>query len=62
MSDCRHDPWLAVPSASMTSATLPWLAGRAGSDLADPMIVPTGRHAYRRPDGVAVVPLALLGP
>jgi len=25
-------------------------------------VVTTGAHAYRRPDGVCVVPLALLGP
>jgi hypothetical protein len=40
---------------------LVWLAGKIGDDLADSMIVTTGRYAYRRPDGVAVVPLALLG-
>ncbi|MHB8506258.1 MAG: ATP-binding protein, partial [Acidimicrobiales bacterium] len=38
-----------------------WLAGRIGGELADAVIVTTGRYAYRRPDGVAVVPLALLG-
>jgi uncharacterized protein len=26
------------------------------------MVVTTGPHAYRRPDGIAVVPAALLGP
>lgn len=31
-------------------------------DLTDMVIVTTGREAYRRKDGVAVVPLALLGP
>lgn len=41
---------------------LEWLAGRMGADLADAVVVTTGRFAYRRPDGVAVVPLALLGP
>jgi predicted AAA+ superfamily ATPase len=41
---------------------LVWLAGRIGADLADAVIITTGRNAYRRPDGVAVVPLALLGP
>lgn len=40
---------------------LVWLAGRIGTDLADAAIVTTGRYAYRRPDGVAVVPLSLLG-
>ena len=28
----------------------------------DAAVITTGRHAYRRPDGSAVVPLALLGP
>ena len=40
---------------------LVWLAERIGADLADAMVVTTGRYAYRRPDGIAVVPLALLG-
>jgi predicted AAA+ superfamily ATPase len=37
-----------------------WLASRIEDELADTVIVTTGRFAYRRPDGVAVVPLALL--
>jgi predicted AAA+ superfamily ATPase len=41
---------------------LVWLAGKVGGDLADSVMVTAGRFAYRRPDGVAVVPLALLGP
>ena len=41
---------------------LTWLADRIGADLADAVVVSTGRHAYRRADGIAVVPLALLGP
>lgn len=40
---------------------LVWLAGRMGHELVDAVIVTTGRYAYRRPDRVAVVPLALLG-
>ncbi len=39
-----------------------WLNRELGDDLTDMLIVTTGRHAYRRADGVAVVPLALLGP
>ncbi len=39
-----------------------WLKEQLGDDLADMVIVTTGASAYRRPDGVAVVPLALLGP
>jgi len=41
---------------------LNWLAKRLGDDLLDRVILTTGAHAYRRPDGVAVVPAALLGP
>ena len=39
-----------------------WLKGELGDELTDMVVVTTGRHAYRRKDGVAVVPLALLGP
>jgi uncharacterized protein len=41
---------------------LNWLHHQIGGRLIDRMIVNTGPFAYRRPDGVAVVPLALLGP
>ncbi len=41
---------------------LNWLSQQLGDRLVDRMIVYTGRHAFRRPDGIAVVPLALLGP
>ncbi|HEX9775975.1 MAG TPA: DUF4143 domain-containing protein [Actinomycetota bacterium] len=41
---------------------LEWLRGRIGDDLLDAVILTTGSDAYRREDGVAVVPLALLGP
>lgn len=41
---------------------LNWLHEQLGGRLADKVVVTTGRHAYRRRDGVAVVPLALLGP
>lgn len=39
-----------------------WLRDRIGDDLVDAIVVTTGRSAYRRPDGIGVVPLALLGP
>ena len=32
------------------------------TDLLDAVIINTGPNAYRRPDGIGVVPLALLGP
>ena len=41
---------------------LVWLAGELGYELLDRLVVTTGSEAYRRPDGIAVVPLALLGP
>lgn len=41
---------------------LTWLAGQLGADLLDAVVVTTGRDAYRREDGIAVVPAALLGP
>jgi len=41
---------------------LRWLAGKLGDDLADAAVITTGSHAYRRPDGIAVIPAALLGP
>jgi hypothetical protein len=39
-----------------------WLGKELGDDLADTMIVTTGQAAYRRSDGIAVIPAALLGP
>lgn len=41
---------------------LRWLADRLGDDLLDAVVITTGDEAYRRPDGIAVVPAALLGP
>jgi predicted AAA+ superfamily ATPase len=41
---------------------LRWLSGALGGELLDAVVVTTGREAYRRPDGIAVVPAALLGP
>lgn len=39
-----------------------WLAGEIGADLLDAVVITTGPQAYRRQDGIAVVPAALLGP
>lgn len=39
-----------------------WLRRELGDRAADLVVLTTGREAYRRRDGVAVVPLALLGP
>lgn len=41
---------------------LRWLADHLGDDLLDAVVITTGRFAYRRRDGIAVVPAALLGP
>jgi hypothetical protein len=41
---------------------LAWLADRVGPELLDAVVITTGTEAYRRPDGIAVVPAALLGP
>ncbi|MCB0714160.1 MAG: ATP-binding protein [Ignavibacteriae bacterium] len=38
-----------------------WLRERIGTDLIDAIVITTGPQAYRRPDGIAVVPAALLG-
>jgi len=41
---------------------LNWLARQIGGELLDAIVITTGEEAYRRPDGVAVIPAALLGP
>jgi hypothetical protein len=40
---------------------LHWLASQIGADLVDSIVVTAGAYAYRRPDGIGVVPLAMLG-
>lgn len=40
---------------------LHWFKEQMRGDVSDLVILTTGSQAYRRPDGVAVVPLALLG-
>ncbi|MFI9488127.1 ATP-binding protein [Promicromonospora sp. NPDC052451] len=40
---------------------LHWLRERIGDELLDAAVITTGGHAYRRRDGIAVVPLSLLG-
>ena len=39
-----------------------WLRDRLCDELLDAAVITTGGYAYRRPDGIAVVPAALLGP
>ncbi|RLA59596.1 MAG: AAA family ATPase [Gammaproteobacteria bacterium] len=38
-----------------------WLKKQIGEDLLDAVVINTGKRAYRRPDGVAVVPAGLVG-
>lgn len=52
-------------SADVTDADvrhLLWLREQLGATLKDMVVVTTGKYAYRRQDGVAVVPAVLLGP
>ncbi|AXE40106.1 hypothetical protein [Acidipropionibacterium virtanenii] len=40
-----------------------WLRERLGKDrIASLAVITAGQHAYTRPDGIQVVPIALLGP
>ncbi len=41
---------------------LHWLSEKLGAELLDAVVVTTGTAAFRREDGIAVVPAALLGP
>ncbi len=41
---------------------LHWLRKQIGDRLIDAVVINTGPGAYRRPDGIGVVPLGLLGP
>lgn len=41
---------------------LRWLRERYSSHFVDAVVLTTGRYAYRRQDGIAVVPASLLGP
>ena len=53
---------LAAHVRDRHAAGLRWLGERIGDRLADAVIVSTGPQAYRRQDGIAVVPAAILGP
>jgi hypothetical protein len=39
-----------------------WLRDELGDDVLDAVVITTGNEAYRRADGIGVVPAALLGP
>jgi len=51
---------LAAAVDDRDTVHLHWLAQRLGADLLDAIIANTGPNAYRRSDGIGVVPLALL--
>ncbi len=61
-----HIVAIEVKSASTVAyndvAHLLWLRDQLGYQWADGVVVNTGSEAYRRDDGIAVVPAALLGP
>ena len=53
---------LAATPTEADGQHLRWLEEVAPDRVADSIIITTGTRAYRRPDGIGVVPLALLGP
>ena len=53
---------LAAAPVEDAGVHLNWLERELGDTLLDKVIITTGPSAYRRADGVAVVPAALLGP
>ena len=65
---CRDGRIVAIEVKLAASVTEPdvqhlaWLRSRLPEDVADLVILTTGTTAYRRRDGVAVIPLALHGP
>jgi predicted AAA+ superfamily ATPase len=52
---------LAATPPSDAVEQLEWFAEKFGDDVADRIIITTGHEAYRRPDGIAIIPAALLG-
>ena len=53
---------LATTVDDRDTTHLHWLAGHLGDALLDAVIVNTGPNAYRRPDGIGVLPLGLIAP
>lgn len=51
---------LAQTASDHDTRHLRWLADRIGPTLVDAAVITTGPEAYRRPDGIAVIPAALL--
>lgn len=53
---------LAASVEERDTRHLRWLGQHLGATLLDAIIINTGPNAYRRPDGIGVVPLGLLAP
>jgi predicted AAA+ superfamily ATPase len=53
---------LGKTPADVAGKHLHWLSRQIGDELLDAAIITTGSEAYRRADGIAVIPAALLGP
>ncbi len=53
---------LALSVTDADTRHLHWLAANLGDRLADAAVITTGPYAYRRSDGIAVIPAAMLGP
>ncbi len=53
---------LAATPSERDGRHLRWLEQEIGGELLDKVIITAGRTAYRRRDGIAVVPAGLLGP
>lgn len=61
-SVCAIEVKLSTTISDYDVRHLGWLEDKIGSRLVNKVVLYTGPLAYRRPDGVAVVPLSLLGP
>lgn len=65
----RQDQRVVAVEVKLSSAItdddvkhLLWLREQVGEDFLDGIVINTGPYAYRRKDGIAVVPAALIGP
>ena len=55
-------PELSAHVADSDVVHLRWLREKLGDELLDAAVLYTGNVAYRQADGIAVIPVALLGP
>ncbi len=58
---CRCGVKLAAGVTDADVRHLHWLRNQLSDDTVDLLVITTGSNAYRRRDGIAVIPLALLG-